>query len=298
MLWRALHDVPEGRYIDVGANDPRVFSVTRGFYDQGWRGITVEPVPAFAEAQRRERPGDTLVEAAVTDEPATEVTLHLIADTGLSTLIDDVSARQAADGFASEDVIVAARRLDDVLSEAGWDGADIHFMVVDVEGAELQVLRSVDLGRWRPWVLVIESTAPRSTEPTHGEWEQIVLTAGYTYCFFDGLSRFYCSPEHLELQPLLSYPASPLDEYDTDVDRTRRDTIERLERENASLTDELVRWRSRALTRWAERSDAAPTARAEDQHRIASLENELAATHATVSWRVTAPLRAVRGLGR
>lgn len=298
MLWRALHDVAEGRYVDVGANDPRLFSVTRGFYDQGWRGITVEPVPAFAEAQRRERPEDTLVEAAITDGAVGTVTLHLIADTGLSTLVDDVSARQAADGFTSEDVTVAARRLDDVLDEAGWQGTDIHFMVVDVEGAELQALRSVDLTRWKPWVLVIESTAPRSTEPTHGEWEDIVLAAGYTFCFFDGLSRFYCSAEHPELQPLLSYPASPLDEYDTDVDRTRRDTIERLTGENSSLTDELVRWRSRALTRWAERSDAPPAGRAEDQQRIAALEKELQATRATLSWRITAPLRAVRGLGR
>ena len=52
VLWRALHDVGKGRYIDVGANHPELFSVSMGFYQRGWSGITVEPDPAFAQMQR------------------------------------------------------------------------------------------------------------------------------------------------------------------------------------------------------------------------------------------------------
>ncbi|QVI64872.1 FkbM family methyltransferase [Cellulomonas fengjieae] len=290
MLWRALRGIPEGRYVDVGANDPRLFSVTRGFYELGWSGITIEPVPAFAAAQRAERPRDTLIEAAVTDEAIDTVTLHVFEDTGLSTLVDEVSERHVGAGFAGSDVVVPARTLDDILAEAGWDDVDIHFMVVDVEGAEAAVIRSADLARWRPWVLVIESTAPLSTEPTHEVWEGDVLAAGYTFCLFDGLSRFYVSPDHPELVPLVSYPACPLDEYDTDAEREQRASIER-------LTDEVVRWRTAALTRWADRSDST-LSRAADQRRIAALEAELVAVRRTVSWRLTAPLRAVRGVAR
>jgi FkbM family methyltransferase len=290
VLWRALRNVANGRYVDVGANDPRHFSVTRGFYDQGWRGITVEPVPAFATAHRTDRPGDVLVEAAVTDADVEHVTLHLFEDTGLSTLVDAVNDRHADAGWSSSEIQVRARSLDSILDEAGWDGQDVHFVVVDVEGAEPEVLRSLDLKRWQPWVLVVESTAPLSTEPTHDAWERTVLEAGYEFCLFDGLSRFYVSPQHPELRDLLSYPACPLDEYDTDVDRARRDTIDR-------LGAEVVRWRTAALTRWsAKAAKAAP--RAQDQQRIAALEAEVVAIRHTLSWRVTAPLRAVRGLRR
>ncbi len=302
VLRRALRDVEDGRYVDVGANDPRLFSVTRGFYDQGWRGITVEPVPHFAAAHRRERPGDLLVEAAVTDADVDEITLHVIGDTGLSTLVDTVSEHHREAGWASEDVTVPARSLDSILEDAGWAGEDIHFVSVDVEGAEPAVLRSVDLARWRPWILVIESTEPLSTVPTHGEWEDLVLAAGYRFCLFDGLSRFYVSPDHPELAGLLSYPACPLDVYDTDQDRTRRDTIERLEREHAQtearLTEDLIRWRTAALTHWAA-ALAEPAGRvAAAEQLAAALQQELVATRRTVSWRVTAPLRAVRGRGR
>jgi hypothetical protein len=45
MIWRAVHDVAAGFYIDVGAADPDEDSVTRAFYDRGWRGVNVEPSP-------------------------------------------------------------------------------------------------------------------------------------------------------------------------------------------------------------------------------------------------------------
>ena len=47
LLWRALGHVRDGFYIDVGANDPVEHSVTKAFYDAGWRGISIEPLPAF-----------------------------------------------------------------------------------------------------------------------------------------------------------------------------------------------------------------------------------------------------------
>lgn len=298
VLRRALRTVAEGSYVDVGANDPRLYSLSRGFYDQGWSGITVEPVPHFAQAHRRERPRDTLVEAAVTDRAVDTVTLHVIGETGLSTLIDDVSERHRRDGWENQDVTVPALSLDKILEDAGWAGREIHFVSVDVEGAEPEVLRSFDLARWRPWILVVESTAPRSTEQTHHAWEPAVLAAGWVPCLFDGLSRYYASPDHPELVEPLSYPACPLDEFDTDSDRARRDTIEQQQRDLESAFAETLRWRTAALTRWAEAAQAAPANSAVEAARIAHLESELAATRRTLSWRVTAPLRAVRRRGR
>ena len=39
MLWRALKHIDCGFYIDVGAQDPVIDSVTKSFYDHGWRGV-------------------------------------------------------------------------------------------------------------------------------------------------------------------------------------------------------------------------------------------------------------------
>jgi FkbM family methyltransferase len=211
VLWRALGDVGVGTYVEVGGNDPTELSVSRAFYDRGWHGVVVEPVAAFADAFRRERPRDRVVQAAVVAEEG-PVTLHQIDGTGLSSLDEQVAQRQRGRGWDVHDVQVQGRRLDSVLEEHLTEGEQVHFMVVDVEGAETDVLASVDLGRWRPWVLVVEATEPLGSSPTYDRWEPDVLAAGYRFCLFDGLSRFYVHEDHAELAPALSYPACALDE--------------------------------------------------------------------------------------
>ena len=164
MLWRALRDVANGRYIDVGANHPELFSVSMGFYNRGWSGITVEPDPAFAQMQRDGRPRDRLMEVAITATDGDSISFHVVDGTGLSTLDADLAQVHARAGYDTHDVKVRTRTLDSILEEAGWGGLDIHFMTIDTEGSERSVLEGIDLKVWRPWVLVIEATIPLSTQ--------------------------------------------------------------------------------------------------------------------------------------
>src|SRR4051794_3459765 len=149
----------------------------------------------YAEQHRAERPRDILIEAAISSDPAGTLVLHQIAETGLSSLLDSVGDVHRESGRTVTEVTVPVRRLDQILDLAGWDGLDIHFLKVDVEGAERSVLETVDLKRWRPWVLVIEATEPNSTTESHQSWESVLLDADYRFCLFDGLSRFYVAGE-------------------------------------------------------------------------------------------------------
>ena len=268
VLWRALGHVQAGIYVDVGGFDPDNDSVTRLFYERGWRGVDVEPVPDFAERFRVRRPENELVEAVVTDLDVDEVVLHRFGSTGLSTLDDDVAGRHTESGLHYVDLRVQARKLDHVLEASQLVDETIHFLKVDVEGAEDQVLRSLDLKRWRPWVLVIEATAPNTNESTAEAWEPLILEAGYTFTLFDGLSRFYVAEEHPELEAALSYPACVLDGYVTAVQAE-------LERQLAELTRadaETVNWRNQAVAYWAE---SVASTQAADEIRVrAELDNE------------------------
>ncbi|KQS73419.1 FkbM family methyltransferase [Modestobacter sp. Leaf380] len=303
VLWRALSGVSRGRYVEVGANDPTSSSITRAFYDRGWTGLEIEPVTAFVDAYREQRPADTVVQAAVTDDGADSVVIHVVDGTGLSTLDGSIMDRHRDSGWTAHEEVVPARRLDDVLEENLSPDEPIHFLVVDVEGSEGAVLRSVDLLRWRPWVLVVEATAPNSTEQTHGEWEPRVLEAGYEFCLFDGLSRFYVAAEHAdELRVDLSAPANPLDRFVTHDSSRAAESLSRSKAEltalrsrHAEVLQDLIRWRGSVLARWTEASraggDGHPGART---HEVVRLQEELAAIRETVSWRVTSPLRTVQ----
>ncbi len=266
VLNRALGGIENGTYIDVGANHPQLYSVSRSFYNRGWSGIAIEPNPSLAVLFRAERPRDIVIEAAVTDLVEPEVTFHLIDGTGLSTLVDQISAEHIEHGYDVTDVTVPTVRLDAAIEQSGLTGKDIHFLLIDVEGAEEQVLRSIDLQRHRPWILIIEATSPGKTNASHAGWEPLVLDAGYQFCLFDGLSRYYVSREKsVELQPLLSYPVCVFDDYMTEDELHLRCELEALRAE----------------------LDAA-------NERAAITDGALAATRLSWSWRITAPLRAIR----
>lgn len=275
VLWRALRHVVNGRYVDVGANDPSYLSISKAFYDHGWRGITVEPSHHYAQLHRDQRPGDRVVEVAVASR-AGSVTLHEIDESGLSTLVDEIRDQHQTKGWKVREVVVPTITLNEILDAAGWQGLDIHFITVDVEGSEGDVLASLDLGRWRPWVLVVESTAPNSTSETHAAWEPGVLAAGYRFCLFDGLSRYYVADEHAEkLAHDLSYSPCIFDSYQGHVERGLVNALE-------SATADSARWRAVAV----ECQEGAGS-------EIVQLREELTAVRSTLSWRVTAPLRAL-----
>ncbi len=193
LLWRALRDVEGGFYVDVGAADPTEHSVTRGFYEQGWHGINCEPAAHYVERLRAERPRDLTLPVALSRSPG-ELALHRIEGTGLSTLDAQVAREHRRAGWRVEQDRVEVRTLAEVLAEAA--PAVIHFLKIDVEGAEADVLAGADFSAHRPWIVLLEATRPLSPEPSHAEWEPSLLQAGYVFVWFDGLNRYYVAREH------------------------------------------------------------------------------------------------------
>ncbi|MBC7415404.1 MAG: FkbM family methyltransferase [Herminiimonas sp.] len=208
MLSRALATVEQGFYIDVGANDPTVDSVTRAFYDRGWSGINIEPVPQFQRLLRSERPRDINLEVAI-GARAGRLHFYNVADTGLSTADPGLAAHYREQGRQVAEQDIALTTLDAVCTE--HVRTPIHFLKIDVEGGEADVLRGFDLRRWQPWILVIEATRPLTEIPSQSDWEPMVLAAGYQPVYFDGINRFYLAPEQAALRPAFAAPPNYFD---------------------------------------------------------------------------------------
>ncbi len=179
-------------YVDVGANDPWKLSLSAALYECGWRGLLVEADPLLAAELRLFRPDDVVAEvlASNTREP---VTFYRVPGTGLGTAIRAEADAVRARGFDVEEIMVQSIPLDDLLDRfmVDYGITDIHFMSIDVEGAEKKVLDGLSLQRHRPWVLCIEAVEPGSDRRTHSEWEWGVLERGYRHVAFDGVNRWY-----------------------------------------------------------------------------------------------------------
>lgn len=188
ILNRALKDVNKGCYIDVGAHDPIVGSVSLAFYNRGWRGVHVEASPTKAEHLRAARPDEVVIEGAVSCQPGAITFYEEATSNGLSTGDADVAAQHRQDGASFRAIKVPTLTLDDVFAQAR--GPAIHWLKIDVEGMEKSVLHSWQSAT-RPWILVIEATKPGDPTPAHQAWEPLVLALGYDCVYFDGLNRFY-----------------------------------------------------------------------------------------------------------
>jgi FkbM family methyltransferase len=210
VLYRALSGVRRGFYIDVGAQHPVVSSVTKLFYERGWHGINIEPVPSWFELLVKDRPRDLNLRLAASPSPG-EVTLHEFLDTALSTVVDLYADRHREAGRECRSYAVPSRRLDHICDE--HVGGDIHFLKIDAEGAEREILLGCDFTRFRPWIVVIEATEPLTDTPTYMDWQDIMLRAGYEFAATDALNRYYVSREHSKLKrPLeiaVKRPAGP-----------------------------------------------------------------------------------------
>ncbi|WP_053214802.1 FkbM family methyltransferase [Pseudomonas sp. Q12-87] len=203
-LWRVLQSVEDGFYLDVGANHPTDDSVTRAFYERGWRGINIEPVQAYHDALNQERPHDINLQC-VAGENADSLTFYTIADTGLSTVEASVAQQHRDAGMDVRKQTVQSRTLASICEQYAQD-RPIHFLKIDVEGHEETVLRGMDFSRWRPWIILIET--PWARDQT---WETLVTEAGYQPILFDGINTYYLAEEHLALKPAFDIPPCNLD---------------------------------------------------------------------------------------
>jgi len=281
ILWRALKHIDRGFYIDVGAQDPITDSVSLLYYERGWRGVHVEPSPYYAAKLRAARPDEEVIEAAISRKPGVILFFESIG-TGLSTCDPALAKKHTDDGFEFRETGASSIALSDVLDRCA--GREIHWLKIDVEGFEQEVIDSWLPSNLRPWIVVIESLKPCTYEPTFADWEPRLVGLGYVFVYFDGLNRFYMSEEHPELAGAFGPGPNVFDGFALSGGNGNP---------FASMLDHEI-----ANHREAERQLKQQLAEADRAklQAVTSLRLEAAGLRASASWRITAPLRWVHSV--
>lgn len=155
---------PRGTFLEIGAYDGYSKSNTYQLErSQGWHGILIEPLPVpFRICQKHRTKSVCYNVACVSADGPAEIEL---VDRGLMTvapgLVPEVE-REKRIGQATESITAHTRTLSSIIDDSGFER--INFMSVDVEGAELEVLGGLDVGRHRPDVLLVETDRPEDIE--------------------------------------------------------------------------------------------------------------------------------------
>ncbi len=198
-------DSNKGFYVDIGANHPIKLSVTKLFYEKGWRGINIEPNSYLYDLIVSDRKNDMNLNIGIADRATTLVMREYPEGDGLSTF--EKESQKSYENKSSEyhkftakhiDRKVIVRPLRDVLAEYAGNKT-INFMSIDVEGFEYEVIKGNDWEKYRPQVICIEANHIVK------DWRPLLAKANYILVFFDGLNNYYVAKEHHELADSFSY---------------------------------------------------------------------------------------------
>jgi FkbM family methyltransferase len=300
MLWRALKHVENGFYIDVGAWSPDIDSVTKAFYENGWRGINIEPNPAFNDQLIYRRPRDTNLKVAIGNAEGA-LMMNFLENPGLSTLDDAIAERHKAAGWAATRQEVQIRTLSAICRDHVPKGQAVHFLKVDVEGFEEAALRGNDWATCRPWIIVVEATLPMSQKESHESWEPILFAANYQLAYADGLNRFYVAQEHADLLPAFKYPPNVFDSFKLQAhqEAETRSVQAEAKAQQAEAKAQQAEAKAQQAEAKAQQAEAkAQQAEAKAQQAEAASTQALMllqAVYTSTSWRITAPLRGLAG---
>ena len=147
-----FNDRKGGFFVDVGCHLPKKDSTT--YYLErhlNWTGIGIDAMAHFAKGWADSRPNSTFVHAAISDKDGEILELH-IAGPFVSL---DVSVIELWGLTAAKTIQVETSTLDTLLTEQGIKTID--FMSIDIEGVDLAALKGLDLTRFRPELIGIET---------------------------------------------------------------------------------------------------------------------------------------------
>jgi FkbM family methyltransferase len=190
LVWQFFDRQRDGFFLDIGANDPKDSSQTWLLEQQGWRGILVEPQAALCARLRQERPRSQVFQLAcgAPGHPP-QLALHIADEHSKSSLVPN--AVDAGTHYARTEM-VPVLTVDELLRQT--QAARPDFVSIDVEGAQLDVLRGFSLGQHQPKLLLVEDHLHNLKVHRH------MAREGYRLVKRTGLNNWYIrrhQPFHL-----------------------------------------------------------------------------------------------------
>lgn len=157
ILDRFFEDKNDGFFIDIGAHHPRRFSNTYKFYQKGWTGINIDPMPGIMNVFSIERPKDINLELGISNTEGT-LEYNIFNETALNTFDKiEADAKNNIPGYnIVEKKSINVSTLKNILDTYLPKNKMIDFISIDVEGLDIDVLYSNDWDKYLPTIILIE----------------------------------------------------------------------------------------------------------------------------------------------
>lgn len=168
-----------GFYIDIGAHHPIRFSNTYYFYLKGWKGINIEPNPPAIKIFNQIRERDINLPIAIGKLEKSRK-YFIFNEPALNTFVEKEANAKINLGYKlNSKISIETVPLSQVLDKYLPKGQTIDMMNVDVEGLDLEVLKSNNWDKYRPKIIIAESLNSDITTISDDPVSQLLKENGY-----------------------------------------------------------------------------------------------------------------------
>jgi len=146
-------------YLDIGAHHPYSLNNTYLFYKRGLTGVNIEPDPKLFSYLAKMRPKDVNINKGVGSNTKNEIAdFYIMSSRALNTFSKEEAERISKSATIKIDEIkqIELVNINDILAKYYSDKL-LDFLTIDVEGLDLQILKSIDFGKYKPNVICVET---------------------------------------------------------------------------------------------------------------------------------------------
>jgi FkbM family methyltransferase len=144
-------------YLDIGTNNPSVDNNTYLFYKNGGKGVCVEADSSLIKNIRSVRPNDKVINAGVSISQEKEADFYIFKSSSLNTF--DKKEAEHRESLGNQKIIgvikVPLHNINDLIKKNFGTYPDL--ISLDIEGLDLDVLRSLDLDLFPIPVICVET---------------------------------------------------------------------------------------------------------------------------------------------
>lgn len=169
-------------YIDIGANHPTKYNNTYLFYCKKGRGVLIEPDPVFTKVLKKARPGDIVVNAAISDKGNGVADFYIFDEPSINTLSKEEAGirQQSGKNKLKAMVQIPMLTIEDIIKDQLGNALPL-LISLDVEGVDYAVLNAFDFNRYPVPVWVVEtcSYSEGHIKPKEQRIIDLMLSKGY-----------------------------------------------------------------------------------------------------------------------
>lgn len=157
-LMKLIKDSTPGLYVDIGSWHPIKASNTYYFYLRGWKGICIDPNPEMIDLFAKVRPTDIFLNCALGDS-IQNLNYYMLSDkySSMNTLHYDFIVSHKLENEVKEVKNIPVYNLKTLLEQHVNSNDRLDFFDIDVEGYDLEVLKTNDWNKFRPKIIIIET---------------------------------------------------------------------------------------------------------------------------------------------